>query len=154
MLGRHEDAETLTGRIPIWTELLSHIRAQAASGLRLRGVLDGQDTLTPSRADVQWPVRQAHNTYIDGVLSARPDRRGGVSGRRAAEHRAARAGGLPRDGRPWICLHFCMIVFGMVSACLETGMMGPSFPTLMAGSGIVTTSGFTMEYPSHSSPSR
>lgn len=134
MLGRQEESAALTGRIPIWTELLGYVRARPLQGYGYKSFWTTKHIEAISD-DMQWPLREAHNAYLDGVLSV------GLIG--VAVFFAAVFAGLRRaavayrkSGDPGFALTLCLLVACTVSACLESGMMSPNFITLMAGSGI------------------
>jgi exopolysaccharide production protein ExoQ len=133
MLGRHEEAETLTGRIPIWNELLNYVRARPLEGYGYESFWTA-DHIEAVSDELQWPLREAHNAYIGSVLSV------GLIGTAAflaavllALRRAAAA--YRQTGDPGFAFTVCLLLFGLVGACLEAGMMSPNFITLMAGSG-------------------
>lgn len=135
MLGRQEESEALTGRVPIWTELLGYVRARPLQGYGYESFWTAKHIEAVSD-EMQWPLREAHNAYIDGTLSV------GLVGVAAflgvvllSLRRAAAAFRETND--PGFAFTFCMLVFGILNACLESGMMGPSIITLMAGSGVV-----------------
>jgi O-antigen ligase len=135
MLGRQNESEGLSGRIPLWAELADYIRVRPLQGYGYESFWIARHVEAISD-HMQWPLREAHNAYIDGVLSV------GVIGLGTmlaivwfALRRAAVAFRGTAD--PGFALTFCLLVFGLVSACLETGMMSANFITLMAGSGIV-----------------
>lgn len=132
-LGRGEDAETLSGRLPIWSELFTYMGRSPLIGY-------GYDSFWTARRiealseDLQWPLREAHNAFIDCTLGV------GLVG--AAALLAAALGVLCRAaivyrtmadaGAGWI---FCILIFALVNACQESGMASASFITLMAGGG-------------------
>ncbi|MBU4400696.1 MAG: hypothetical protein KKE86_15365, partial [Planctomycetes bacterium] len=85
--------------------------------------------------ETQWPLREAHNAYLDSALSV------GVIGTAAlmlivslgiylaaSTFRATAAAGA--------ALTFCLLIFAVFNAFLETGLVSPNFVTLIAGSGI------------------
>jgi exopolysaccharide production protein ExoQ len=134
MLGRHEESEALSGRIPIWNELLNYVRSRPLQGYGYESFWTAKHIEAVSD-EMQWPLREAHNTFIDAVLSV------GLIG--AGTFLAAVVLGICRvaaayreTGDPGFAFTLCIIVAAMVDACLETGMMSPNFTTLMAGSGI------------------
>jgi len=135
MLGREEESETLTGRIPIWTELSTHLRAKPLLGYGYESFWTAPHIEAVSD-EMQWPLREAHSSYIDAMLSI------GLIG--TAALLAAVGLGLCRSAAayrrtadPGFAFTVCMIVCGLCDACLETGMGGPTFATLMVGSGLV-----------------
>jgi exopolysaccharide production protein ExoQ len=135
MLGRHEESEALTGRLPIWNTLLGYIEARPLQGYGYESFWTTRNIETATDI-LGWPLREAHNAAIDGLLSV------GAVGlglflaavllalfRAAAAHRKA-----PDLGFDFV---LGMLVFGVANACLESGMMSSSFLTLVAGSGVV-----------------
>ena len=123
MLGRQEESEALTGRVPIWTELLGYVRARPLQGYGYESFWTAKHIEDVSD-DLQWPLREAHNAYLDAVLSV------GLIGvatflAAVADRAAPRRGRVSRDGRPRLRLHLRVLVFGMVDACLESSMAGP-----------------------------
>lgn len=135
MLGRQEESEALTGRLPIWVELSGYVRARPLQGYGYESFWTAKHIEAVSD-ELQWPLREAHNAYIDGALSV------GLIGVAAFLSVVAislcRATAAYREtGDPGFAFTSCMLVFGLVNACLESGMMSPSFSALMAGSGVV-----------------
>jgi exopolysaccharide production protein ExoQ len=135
MLGRQEESEGLTGRIPIWTALQDYIAARPLQGYGYESFWTAQHIEAVSD-EAQWSMREAHNTYIDAMLSV------GLIG--AATFLAVvllslrRASAAYRQtGDPGFAFTLCILIFGMVNACLESGMTAPNFTTFIAGSGIV-----------------
>jgi O-antigen ligase len=67
LLGRTDDADTLSGRVPLWTELLGYVRQRPWTGY-------GYDSfLTPQRIEAvsdscQWTIESAHSTYLEVLL--------------------------------------------------------------------------------------
>ncbi|MEX1096859.1 MAG: O-antigen ligase family protein [Planctomycetales bacterium] len=68
LLGRAEEAESLTGRLPIWTELAPYVAARPLAGHGYASFWTPEhiETITET---LQWPIREAHSSYIDTVLS-------------------------------------------------------------------------------------
>ena len=135
MLGRQDESEALTGRIPLWSELANYIGARPWEGYGYESFWTTKHIEAISD-EMEWPLREAHNAYIDGVLSV------GLIGVvtflaivLAGLYRAAAA--YRRTADPGFALTVCLLVFGLASAGLESGLMSPNFITLMAGSGVV-----------------
>ena len=138
MLGRREESQTLTGRLPIWTELSGYVRERPFQGYGYAGFWSEKHIEAVSE-EQQWPLREAHNAYIDAVLSI------GLIGAAVllaivllALRQSAVA--LRQTGDPGFTLTFCLLVFGLLHACLETGMADPNLTTLLAGIGVVQLS--------------
>lgn len=135
MLGRQEESEALTGRLPIWTELANYIRERPLEGYGYESFWTTKHIEVISD-ELEWPLREAHNAYIDAILSV------GLIG--AATFLAVVMVGLGqaaaafrRTADPGFALTLSLLVFGLVNACLESGNVSPNFIALMAGSGVV-----------------
>ncbi len=68
LMGRAEQAESLTGRLPIWTELSRYVDERFWLGWGYEAFW------TPDRIDrvstaVEWGVREAHSAYLETILS-------------------------------------------------------------------------------------
>jgi exopolysaccharide production protein ExoQ len=135
MLGRQDESEALTGRIPLWSELANYIRARPLEGYGYEAFWTTGHIEAVSD-EMEWPLREAHNAFIDGALSV------GLIGVAAflaivtaSLFRAAKAYRQTADAG--FALTVCLLAFGLVDACLESGMMSPNLFTLIAGSGVV-----------------
>lgn len=68
LLGREEQAESLTGRLPIWNELVPFVNERPWCGY-------GYDSFWSPRhidlisTELQWGIREAHSAYLDTILS-------------------------------------------------------------------------------------
>ncbi len=134
MLGRQEESAKLTGRIPIWKELLGYVGARPLQGYGYEAFWT-EKHIEEVSGEMQWPLREAHNAYLDSALSV------GLIGtaalmlivslglyRAASVFRSTAAAGA--------ALTFCLLIFVVLNACLETGLVSPNFVTLIVGSGI------------------
>jgi exopolysaccharide production protein ExoQ len=121
LLGRGDESETLTGRAFIWPEVLYFIGQQPWLG-------HGYESFwTPARIDIistnlGWGLREAHNAYLETLLWL------GIIGLMLML--AVVAAGLVaavrgyRDQRdPTFALPLGMLVFGLINAGLESGMV-------------------------------
>lgn len=68
LLGREEEAESLTGRIPIWTELAPYLTERPILGYGF-GTFWTPEHIERITETLQWPIREAHSSYIDTILS-------------------------------------------------------------------------------------
>jgi len=134
MLGRQEESSNLTGRLPIWAELSNYIRAKPLMGYGYESFWTSKHIEAVSD-EMHWPLREAHNAYIDSLLGI------GLIGTSTllaivilSLFQSVKA--FRRTADPGFAFTLSMIVFGLFNACLESGMGGPNFITLMAGSGI------------------
>lgn len=135
LLGRKEQAESLTGRLPIWTVLSDYVVHRPILGY-------GYDSFwTPDRIEtvsheIQWGLKEAHNAYLDCVLSV------GLIGLClvlvGVFHMLRRAYvQYLQTGHPLCGFLFGMIVFGLINACTESGMFMPMFvPFLLICSSV------------------
>jgi O-antigen ligase len=150
MLGRQEKAEELTGRLPIWTELMHYVDRRPLTGYGYESFWTAENIEDLSEA-MEWRFRQAHSGYIDAVLSA------GLVGasclflivligifNAAVQFR--------KNNHICYCLTLGMLIFGLVDAFLESGMVGENFATLLAGCGIIQLASLKSERDSHIAP--
>lgn len=139
LLGREEQSESLTGRVPIWTELLPHLAARPLVGY-------GYDSFwTPSRietvsATLQWGIREAHSAYIETCLSI------GLLG--ALLLAGSIVAGLVQAGRRYVLAgeseagcFFGLLVFALVDAFSESGMIMPLFVPWFCLTGMLRLTG-------------
>ena len=123
LLGREEQAESLTGRLPIWNELAPFASERFVLGY-------GYDSFwTPPRIDhvsneLQWPIREAHSAYLDMILSV------GIVGLLIlltavafALYRAAER--YLRTDEPTYGFLFGLLLFGLVNSGTESIMQMP-----------------------------
>ncbi len=146
MLGREQDSEALTGRLPIWQELLGYARQKPLQGYGFESfwTLDHVEDVSE---EMQWPLREAHNAYLDALLSV------GLIGLTAMLVSVAIAlkqfaGWLLAAPGPGVAFGLCLLVFGLLNACMETGMGSANFLTLIAGACVLQL--FFMEAPNQS----
>lgn len=135
MLGRQEQSEALTGRLPIWTELTRYVQQRPLTGYGYESFWTAEHIEDVSE-DVQWLFREAHSAYLDAVLSV------GLIGAAAllmivllGIYRAAaayRAAGDPGHG-----FTLGLMAVGLVNAALESGIIGANFVSLLIGCGLV-----------------
>ena len=133
MLGREEQSEGLTGRIPLWNELLGYAQARPWEGYGYQTFWTDKQIENVSD-DMEWTLREAHNGYLDTVLSV--GLIGGVIllaivmvGLRRA------AAGYRATGDPGLAFLLGLLVFCLADACLESGL--PNFTALLAEIGLV-----------------
>jgi O-antigen ligase len=135
MLGRESESEALTGRLPVWEELLYYAGQRPWQGYGYESFWTPWHIEDVSE-DVHWRFREAHNAYIDTVLSL------GLVGAAALLSIAAfgiyRTAGSYRGGGD-SCSGFTlgMLIFGLIGATMESGMAGINFITLITGCGLL-----------------
>ena len=130
LLGRSEESSSLTGRIPLWSELSYYVDKRLMTGYGYEAFWTPDRIATVSE-EMQWGLREAHSAYIDAVLSI------GLVG--AALILLAVATGLFhaavrsvkfRDPAYGFC--FGLLVFGLINALTESGMIMPTYATFVA----------------------
>lgn len=67
LIGRHEESESLSGRVPFWTELLPHVQRHAIFGHGYRTFWSGERIGSFSQA-FEWTVTDGHSAYLDTIL--------------------------------------------------------------------------------------
>jgi len=135
LMGREEQSESLTGRLPIWMEVVDHISKRPLQG-------HGYDTFwTPDNIDivssrVQWGLRESHNAYLEMTLSLGLIGLGLVLScialgmvRAVAQFQATKD--------PAYGLMAGLIVFGLAGGLLESGMIFPQWPGFLALCGLM-----------------
>lgn len=135
LLGREEQSESLTGRLPIWMEVSDHIATRPFQG-------HGYDTFwTPDNIDivstrVQWGLRESHNAYLELTLSLGLVGLGLVLScvllgivRAVAQFQAT--------GDAAYGLMAGLFIFGLSNGLLESGMIFPQWPAFIALCGLM-----------------
>jgi exopolysaccharide production protein ExoQ len=147
-MGRQDSMDELTGRMPIWNELMHYVNQRPLTGYGYESFWTAENIEDLSDA-LGWRFRQAHCGYIDMVLSV-----GLVGGTCAllivitGIHKAA---ARFRQKNQICCgLALGMLAFGLVDLLLESGMAGENFATLLAGCGLLKVLCATAESNSHS----
>lgn len=135
LLGREEQAESLTGRLPIWEALAPYIQDRSLFGY-------GYDSFwVPSHvsavsSELHWGIREAHSAYIDMVLSV------GLVGAgcwlMVVLLTLIRAlGSYYRTFQEGHAFLFGLLIFGLINAFTESGMIMPMFVPFVALVGIM-----------------
>lgn len=135
LMGRQEQAASLSGRLPLWGELLHYSSARPLLGY-------GYDTFWNDQriADIsdrlEWAIPSGHSSYIDVLLGT------GLVGLALAVF--AVAGGLLHavrrfraTGRPTDGFTFTMLVFAALCGLAESTFAQPMLVTFIAGCGLV-----------------
>ena len=129
LLGRAEESDTLSGRHFIWPAVWYFIQRRLWLGYGFEAFWN------PTRVEmiseeVGWGLREAHNGYLDMLLSL------GVLGLIAALASilagivaAVRGSVMLRD--PAYALPLGMLVFGILVSAMESGMVIVEFPTFL-----------------------
>jgi O-antigen ligase len=133
-MGRHDNVSSLTGRLPLWEELLRDAKKRPLAGHGYGGFWGAKNILTYSERN-HWHIPHAHNTYLDLVLAI------GVIGLVlyvvwVVSTAAAAAVRYERTGRVGQLFVVCALVFSLVHGATESkipspGLIGFSILTLM-----------------------
>ncbi len=147
MLGRQDNSAELTGRLPIWTELMHYVDRRPLIGYGYESFWTAENIEDLSET-LEWRFRQAHSGYIDAILSA------GLVGALClllivllGIYKAAVR--FRNNNYICYCLTLGLLIFGLVDAFLESGMIGENFVTLLAGCGIIQLACLKSECDSH-----
>jgi O-antigen ligase len=146
LMGREEQAESLTGRLPIWEALSPYIHQGYLLGY-------GYDSFwVPSRvsqisSELHWGIREAHSAYLDTILSV-----GLVGGSVlllaifVSLYKTATLYLRTNDSSYGFL--FGLYVFGLINAFTESGMMMPMFVPFIGLAGMAHLAYFDRESPS------
>jgi O-antigen ligase len=131
LLGRAEETESLSGRTSIWPVVTYYIGQRPWLGHGYEAFWNPAHIDTISD-ELQWGLREAHNGYLEVLLST------GIVGLICALAAvllglaaAARASARLRD--PAYSLPLGMLVFGLCSSWMESGMVGVMLPPVIVG---------------------
>ncbi len=132
MLGRQEQSEGLTGRIPLWDELLGYVHARPLQGYGYQAFWT-EKQIEDISDDMDWTLREAHNGYLETVLGV------GLIG--GAILLAITVVGLGRvvagyraTGDPGLAFLLGLLAFCLADACLESGVS--NFAAVLAQTGL------------------
>ncbi len=67
LLGRQEETDSLSGRIPLWTELMPYVEDGLWLGHGYETFWNPQRIVSISES-LQWPVPDGHGTWLDAFL--------------------------------------------------------------------------------------
>lgn len=129
LLGRAEESDTLSGRAFIWPAVWYFIARRPWLGYGYESFWNPRNIDTISD-EVGWGLREAHNGYLDILLST-----GAIgltcclSGVAAGIAAAARRSVKLRD--TCYALPLGMLVFGLLSSTMESGMVNVMFPPFL-----------------------
>jgi O-antigen ligase len=68
LLGRAEEAGTLTGRLPLWTELMGYVRARPIFGYGYGSFWNVERMRTISE-NQGWQIAHSHSAYLETILN-------------------------------------------------------------------------------------
>ncbi len=148
LLGREEESGKLTGRIPIWKDLLGYIGEKPLQGYGYEAFWT-EKRIEDVSDDAQWTLREAHNGYLDATLSV------GLIGVAVLlaiglQGIVLAAGAFRSTDDVGAALTFCLLIFIVFNACLESGLIAPNLITLLVGCGIMQLLSVRSAIASHS----
>lgn len=134
LLGRTDQSASLSGRIPLWHELLPYIENRPLVGYGYNSFWTQEHIADISEVS-EWAIHTAHSVYVDTLLSV------GLVGatllflivmigawRLGAQYSATRDGGY--------AFLLGVLVFGAVGGVLESSFLQPMFIPLIAACGL------------------
>lgn len=152
LLGRAEQSDTLSGRHLIWPEMWHYIHQRPMLGYGFESFWTASHIDSVSET-LEWGVREAHNGYLDVMLSV------GQIGLAFGLLMAAM--GLWSSARGYLqkrdssyALPFGLIVFALLNSFLESGMVNIMLGTFLLGSYMLRIALFTEPSPPQLPPSR
>jgi len=136
LIGREEDNESLSGRLPYWSELAPHIEEHALLGHGYRAFWDPERIATVS-SSVQWTATDGHSAFLDTALDL------GIIG--LALFVFVVATGIREGARQYLTFHdagygflFALLVCRALNACLESAFSTPTnFVSFITVCGLV-----------------
>lgn len=123
LLGRQEQSDSLTGRLPLWEELRDYIERRPLHGYGYQAFWTADHIDAVSR-EMEWAITEAHSAYVDGILQI------GLVGLLfvvalviVALVRSYRM--LLQTATPGIGWIYAGLIFGLVHAATESAMSLP-----------------------------
>lgn len=130
LLGRTDGFGSLSGRIPLWCELLPYVQNRPLAGYGYNSFWT-QQHIAEISAVSEWAIHTAHSVYLDTILSV------GLVG--AALLALIAAIGAWRLGRQYVATRdtgyaflLGLLVFGAVGGIMESSFLQPMFMPLVA----------------------
>ncbi|MCA9039354.1 MAG: O-antigen ligase family protein [Planctomycetaceae bacterium] len=131
LMGRGEESEALTGRLPIWIEMTNYINQRFWTGYGYQSFWH-PDKIEVLSEELNWTFRESHSSFIDGMLTI------GFIGT-ASLFLVAFKGFLEARRKfvatadPGYAFVIGLLAFGLVNAFMESGMIATSLDTLLLG---------------------
>jgi O-antigen ligase len=134
LLGRQEEAASLTGRLPVWTELVTYFESRPLTGHGYESFWTA-DRIETVSGDLEWEIREAHSAYLDlllsvGLIGTALLLSAVLMGLWMAACRFASSGNAA-DG-----FLFALLIFSLINGVTESGMVMPLFPSFLAVCGL------------------
>jgi exopolysaccharide production protein ExoQ len=150
LLGRAEESDTLSGRSFIWPLVWYFVSKRPVLGYGYESFWNPTNIDIVSE-DLQWAVREAHNGYLDILLST------GFVGLACAiaailAGLAAATSGKEHKRDPAYALPLGMLVFGLVTSVMESGMVGIMLPPIITGCCLTRMALFENQSPQEGAP--
>jgi O-antigen ligase len=124
-LGREEDMESFTGRLPLWMELTHSIEDRPLLGYGYRAFWDRQHTLEVGEALGGWQVPHAHDGYLDTTLDFGLPMAAAFA--LLAFLAMGRTGRLYRStGEPGYAFAYALLVYALFDSLLESNFVIPN----------------------------
>lgn len=134
LLGRTEQSGSLTGRLPLWTELSPYISERPLHGYGFESFWTADHVAAVSAA-LQWGIHEAHSAYVETLLNL------GLVGAMAlltsvllATWRARQRYLTRREAG--YDFFFALFVFALINSFTESGMVLPMCVPFLAGCGL------------------
>lgn len=129
LMGRAEEAGTLTGRVPLWQELAPYARERLLTGYGYGGFWNPQRTRLISESQ-GWQIAHSHSAYYETMLNL------GIVGLFLATFPGLIAGLRAtldhwKTGDPGIGFTSGIVVFASVYSVTDAGFALPGFMTLV-----------------------
>ncbi len=152
LMGRKEQAESLTGRMPIWTVLSDYVAARPIVGYGYESFWT-PDRIDTVSSELHWGIREAHSAYLDTILGV-----GLIGGMLLLTAIFAGVGLASKQylqtGHPAFGWSFGLLVFGLINGCTESGMMMPMFVPFLAVCGLLQVATFASVFQTSHHPEK
>lgn len=134
MLGRTEQAGSLTGRVPLWQELSSYAAERPLIGFGYENFWS-PDRIAAVAKSQDWAIQSAHNAYFEVALQL------GVVGLAIAMAFVLASFGAVRDAFEQTrdigyAFTYSLLAFAVVNGLLEAHFAKLKFPTVLALIGV------------------
>ncbi len=147
LMGRSQQAGSLTGRVPLWEELLGYSAKKPLLGYGYEGFWT-EKRIAAIMKSQKWSLQNAHNSYFEIVLQL------GYVGLffavwflLAGTSSLAAANLLTRD--PGYAFAFGVVMFGMINSLLESLFVKLRYTPVIAMIGLLMV---TLFYPLRTTP--
>jgi O-antigen ligase len=146
LLGRAEQSGSLTGRVPLWTELSTYISERPLHGYGYESFWTADHVAAVSSA-LQWGIHEAHSAYVEtilsvGIVGAIPVIIGVLIATWRARQRYLTTGETGYD------FLFSLFLFALINSLTESGMVLPMFVPFLAGCGLACLAFYRAEQAS------